>query len=182
MTSWYDDKHVEAQSNQRHFPETPAVSDDTIISVVLWICSKDIFFRYGKTYLNTQNTCNRVYVNVRYISSTQVPVGFVAFFPSLVHWLSFYSSFDYLSCSPFPPSILCSSALTALDSWRWNRNFDIKHLHKGGLTFDHAAVWCCDIKFASWEPWQQTLPQRANARAPSGSCEGQGPIRKEQAL
>lgn len=36
----------------------------------------------------------------------------------------------YLSCSPLPPSILCSSALTALDSRRWNRNFDITHLQK----------------------------------------------------
>lgn len=61
-----------------------------------------------------------------------------------------------LSLFSLSPSF-CSSALTAPDSWRWNRKFDFKHLQKGGLTFDQHAVWCCDMKFASREPGQRTL-------------------------
>lgn len=60
------------------------------------------------------------------------------------------SPFSFLStCSEHRASLVSSRTLTHYDSWRWNRNFAIKHLHKGEMTFDQKRVWCFDMKFAS---------------------------------
>lgn len=61
-------------------------------------------------------------------------------------------SFPLLSTwSTSPIQQLKYIPLTDHDSWRWNRNFYIKHLHKEKMTFDQITVWCFDIKFASKE-------------------------------
>lgn len=113
-----------------------------------------------------------------HIYQSEVPAGLGRLFFKLslpgFLWGSFFFQLWLPSGLLSPPSILCSSALTAPDSWRWNRNFDIKHLHKGGLTFDQRAVWCCDIKFASWEPWQRTLPQKGVMPEP---CQGAAKVK-----